>query len=38
MSLSALKVGLGVAIETLAADRGPCAYLRFEDGMKTTLS
>jgi hypothetical protein len=38
ISLSALKVGLGVAIETLAADRGPCANLRLEDGIETTLS
>jgi hypothetical protein len=37
-SLSALKAALSVAIETLAADRGPCAYLRLEDGIKTTLS
>src|ERR1700722_42339 len=37
ISLSTLNVGLGVAIETLAADRGPCAYLRLEDGIKTTL-
>jgi hypothetical protein len=38
ISLSALKVGFGAAIETLAADRGPYAYLRLEDGIKTTLS
>src|SRR3984957_9421672 len=37
ISLSALKAGLGVAIETLPADRGPCAYLRLEDGIKTML-
>jgi hypothetical protein len=38
ISLSALKPGLGVAIETLAADRGPCAYLRLDDGIETALS
>jgi hypothetical protein len=38
ISLSALKLGFGVAIETLAADRGPWAYLRLVDGIKTTLS
>src|ERR1700722_1892163 len=36
-SLPTLKAGLGVAIEAPAADRGPRANVRLEDGIQMTL-
>jgi len=38
MSLPLLRAELVVAVDGAAVARGPSAYLRLKDGMKTTLS